>query len=144
MWAHVKESKLGPQLLLLQVSAVLTQKRGQWIIFHCINPYASSACSCKQKGLFCGRVVSPLFSLEKRVEGGRDPYSRTTTRINMKQWIYNNTCLFYRVNWQFHLQVCPVTFQHRIHSRLYLKGEMTQLSQPIFIENMNRIQQATR
>lgn len=28
MWAHVKESKLGPQLLLLQVSAVLTQKRG--------------------------------------------------------------------------------------------------------------------
>ena len=39
------------QQLLLQLSAVLTRNWGQWVIFHCIDPLASSVCSSKQKKL---------------------------------------------------------------------------------------------
>ena len=35
--------------LLLQLSAVLTHKRGLLVTFHCIDPLASSACSLEQK-----------------------------------------------------------------------------------------------
>ena len=39
--------------MFLQVSAALTHKRGKWVIFHCVDALASSACSCNERRTAC-------------------------------------------------------------------------------------------
>ena len=57
------------QKLLSELSAVLTNKRGYRVIFHCTDPFASSARSCKQRRLCRGRNCDNSYC--KHIKNGK-------------------------------------------------------------------------
>ena len=71
-------AKVKNIVLLFQLSAVWTYKRGLWAVFLCIELLASSACSCKQKkeALPKGSTIKTAIDYSGYLAGRGSPAKR--------------------------------------------------------------------